>query len=480
MVAPSVLLCVAALFALSFISLSFFAREWDVRVNARALATGLLHSDAFPASTRQLLLQELQERRAKLLPDLTCSGEDRFAELRRRALVSRPAAAGGRRNCVDSATENTHSRQLECSELRRVHEAVLLGLGYTKAVFGAVLRNGLSVALKSVNAQGADMSACLRDLGDASACYELVSCKLSREIVLLQSLQHPNIIQLYGYCHPGKRGGGVMSALEQGSPLQMIQLLQTPWEERFRVCLGLVRLLDYLSTSPLGSVVLLDFQPRQFVLVSGELKLTDLDDASIGDPVCSTDADCVLHFPLRNFSIACSSEGICKGLNEKRNLYNSYRYFFTYLLPHRAPPALQYLIERIMNSTGELKGGINDTLEDFEELLHLYKSGLYLENLPSSIIKDYTVAKRTRAAGGKAYRCWPSYDHSGCVLSVHGAHEAALLCHSHRECACFTLGSRRTWTGRILASFTSSFDDLVPDVNSEVYVKKAGASDPAL
>lgn len=92
-----------------------------------------------------------------------------------------------------------------------------------------------------------------------------------------------------------------------------------------QVCLGLVRLLHFLSHSPLGSVALLDFQPRQFVMVSGELKLTDLDDASVTEPTCQTDQDCVLQFPLRNFSQPCSAQGVCEGLNEMRNLYNAYR-----------------------------------------------------------------------------------------------------------------------------------------------------------
>lgn len=37
-------------------------------------------------------------------------------------------------------------------------------------------------------------------------------------------------------------------------------------------------------------------------------------------------------------------------------------------------------------STGELKADINQTLEAFEHVLLLYKSGLHLDNLPPSII----------------------------------------------------------------------------------------------
>lgn len=93
-----------------------------------------------------------------------------------------------------------------------------------------------------------------------------------------------------------------------------------------QVCLDLVRLLHFLSRSPLGSIGLLDFQPQQFVTVSGELKLTDLDDGSAEETPCQTDADCTLQFPQRNFSVACSAQGSCERLNEKRNIYNAYRY----------------------------------------------------------------------------------------------------------------------------------------------------------
>lgn len=107
-------------------------------------------------------------------------------------------------------------------------------------------------------------------------------------------------------------------------PLSQANRHQSPCV-RPQVCLDLVRLLHFLSRSPLGSVALLDFQPRQFVTVSGELKLTDLDDASAEETACVADADCVLRFPHRNFSLPCSAGGVCEGLNEKMNIYNAYR-----------------------------------------------------------------------------------------------------------------------------------------------------------
>ncbi|MBN3298737.1 PKDCC kinase, partial [Amia calva] len=337
-----------------------------------------------------------------------------------------------------------------CKHLRHVQNLQFLGSGYTKAVLKGALPRGLLIALKSVNHQGTDMRRCVEDFGDVEGCSELVSYKLIKEIMLLQRLQHPNIIKLHGHCQGNKWGSGITAALELGSPLQMIQLLQSPWEERFRMCLSLVRLLHYLSVSPLGSVALLDFQPRQFVTVAGELKLTDLDDATAGDQDCSTDTDCTLTFPQNNFTVPCTKGGTCQGLNEKRNLYNAYRYFFTYLLPHRAPPTLQPLVDKIMNSTRGLSSGINEILEAFEEILQLYMSGQYLKNLSPSLLRDYTAVKGMRVAGSVDYRCWPSYNQQGCVLSVHSAREAAHICSSHAQCTSFTISSQRTWAGEDL------------------------------
>lgn len=373
------------------------------------------------------------------------------------------------------------SSGMGCGSLVDMQGLEVLGSGYTKLVVKASLAGGEAVALKMVNEEGIDMIKCVDEFHETEACRELVGYKLKKEMVLLRRLQHPNVIKLRGHCEGereaaaggGERGGRLAVILEQGSPLQMIQLLQSPWEDRFRVCLDLIRLLHFLSRSPLGSVVLLDFQPRQFVTVEGSLKLTDLDDASADQTQCLTSADCPLLFPQRNFTLPCV-HGVCQGLNQKRNLYNAYRYFLTYLLPHQAPPRLTHLVDHIMNSTGELKADINETLEAFEELLSQYQSGGHLDALPPALLSDYVVKRGVVVSGGQ-YRCWPSYSPEGCVLSVHSPREAAHICNSHSQCTSFSLSGHRTWTGRLLATFTSS-SQLLPDSSSEVYMKKTAAS----
>uniref|UniRef100_A0A3P9KMJ3 Protein kinase domain containing, cytoplasmic b n=1 Tax=Oryzias latipes TaxID=8090 RepID=A0A3P9KMJ3_ORYLA len=420
---------------------------------------------------RDAFLCQLKERRRELIPLLHQEAANEPSGVESRLLV-------GSTSEVTLGSTEAHLDEVGCEALVDMQALEVLGSGYTKLVFKASLAGGQSVALKLVNEQGVDMKRCLEEFKDPEGCWELVSYKLKKEMILLRKLQHPNIIKLKGHCAGVQGGRGVEAGrlaviLEWGDPLQMIQLLQSPWEDRFRVCLDLVRLLHFLSQSPLGSIGLLDFQPQQFVTVSGQLKLTDLDDGSPKETVCQTDADCTLQFPQRNFSLPCSAQGLCERRNEKRNIYNAYRYFFTYLLPHQAPPRLTHLVDHIMNTTGELTADVNQTLEAFEHILHMYKSGLHLDNIPPSILREYTLMRGVGTSGNVDYRCWPSYSQHGCVLSVHGAKEAAHVCNSHSQCSSFTLTGQKTWTGRLLASFKRSFSHLVPDETSEVYVKKS-------
>ncbi|XP_056401217.1 extracellular tyrosine-protein kinase PKDCC-like [Hyla sarda] len=369
-------------------------------------------------------------------------------------------------------------QSLTCKDLSQITGLDYIGSGFTKVVVKGTLLKGKSIALKSIHGQGNDMKQCVQQYGDHSGCHRLATYKLQKEIALLQILRHPGIIQLHGQCYVSSAPSDirVTAMLELGSPLEMIQLLQTPWEERFKICWELVQLLHYLANSPMGSIALLDFQPRQFVLVDGNLKVTDMDDASSEEPTCSQDADCALSFPARTYTMTCSAVGRCTGSNEKRNLYNAYRFFFTYLLPHAAPRALQPLLEDIMNMTGELQVGINETLEAFEDVLKVYKTGM--NQSQEHHLRDYTVFRGFRmndTDGG--FRCWPSYNHQGCLLSVHSAAEAAEFCNGRPQCRNFMISQQKTWTGRYLTTFTMNSLQLVPDENYSIYVKRSGDSD---
>uniref|UniRef100_A0A803JJX9 Protein kinase domain containing, cytoplasmic n=1 Tax=Xenopus tropicalis TaxID=8364 RepID=A0A803JJX9_XENTR len=339
------------------------------------------------------------------------------------------------------------SPRLGCQDIRNGTDVRYLGSGYTKAVYKSLLNGSLSVAMKSVDFGGHDIQNCVR-------------------------LQHPNILQLYGYCYQDSNdiSDTLTTITELGSPLEMIQLLQSPWEDRFRICLSLVRLLHYLAHSPLGSITLLDFRPRQFVVVDGELKVTDLDDASMEETPCFSHSDCFLEFPARNFTLQCSVEGKCQNMNEKRNLYNAYRFFFTYLLPHSAPSSLRPLLDTIVNATGELRWGVDEALVQLEKVFYLYRNGLYLPNITDTPKGEYREVAHTVVAE-EDYRCWPSYHHSGCLLSVFDLNEAKDVCSSHSQCQAFVWTNQTTWTGRQLVFFKTGSRTLVSDPDKTTYVK---------
>ncbi|NXT12954.1 PKDCC kinase, partial [Prunella fulvescens] len=279
--------------------------------------------------------------------------------------------------------------------------------------------------------------------------------------------------QLYGYCYQDSNDipDTLTTITELGSPLEMIQLLQTSWEDRFRICLSLVRLLHYLAHSPLGSVTLLDFRPRQFVIVDGELKVTDLDDASVEESSCTSNSDCFMEFPARNFTLPCSVEGRCQNMNEKRNLYNAYRFFFTYLLPHSAPSSLRPLLDKIVNATGNHNKHVICT------------EYLALELSPSPSVNSEFTQKCVKSANtqyrrvpeafipDENYRCWPSYHHKGCLLSVFDVNEAIEICDSYSQCKAFVLTNQTTWTGRQLVFFKRASNHIVPDSDKITYVK---------
>ncbi|XP_027006164.1 extracellular tyrosine-protein kinase PKDCC isoform X1 [Tachysurus fulvidraco] len=376
--------------------------------------------------------------------------------------ATRRAAAGG------------SGGALGCGDLERANSVQFVGSGYTKAVYRAELNSSFSVALKSVDLSGHDMESCVKRYSSTEDCYRLASFKIIKEMTLMERLQHPNILKLYGYCYQDSNDikDTVTAITELGSPLEMIQLLQTPWEERFRICLSLARLLHYLAHSPLGSLTLLDFRPRQFVLVDGELKVTDLDDASVEDMPCSASSptDCSLQFPARNFTLSCSS-GYCQGINEKRNLYNAYRFFFTYLLPHSAPSALRPFLATIVNSTGELLWDTDETLAHLEKVLEMYRNGHYLLNVTQRHKTTEYKQLEDMTIPGENYRCWPSYQHDRCMLSVYSVDEAIGVCESHAQCRAFIITNQSTWTGHQLVLFKTGFSTMAPDKGKLMYIR---------
>lgn len=119
-----------------------------------------------------------------------------------------------------------------------------------------------------------------------------------------------------------------------------------------------MELVNYLSSSSLGSVAINDFRSEQFVLCGGTPKLTDLDDLSIEEPRCSQNDQCSLSAVYKYLKLPKnyidSSEVkcvdfVCAGYNEKQNIINVYRHFINLFLTIGMPESLKDDIESFLD-----------------------------------------------------------------------------------------------------------------------------------
>ena len=89
-------------------------------------------------------------------------------------------------------------RGSRCDHIEKLTDRWYISSGWTKAVYraaGGPRRR--PVAVKLVDVGGHDMAACREWRGlSPQACYAKASQKMLREMVLLQALRHPNIIQV--------------------------------------------------------------------------------------------------------------------------------------------------------------------------------------------------------------------------------------------------------------------------------------------
>lgn len=146
------------------------------------------------ASLRRALNYQLNERRKEIIPLLLPSDVEKRFPQRDQALES--SLDYNLWNEITHGSKKAHMDEMGCDSLVNMQAVEILGSGYTKLVVKVNLDGGQPVALKLVNEQGIDMGKCLEDFKDPRGCRELVSYKLKKEMVLLQRLQHPNIIKV--------------------------------------------------------------------------------------------------------------------------------------------------------------------------------------------------------------------------------------------------------------------------------------------
>lgn len=160
------------------------------------------------ASLRGALISQLNERRRELLPLLLRrrgGGEDGDGDPSARLSAQRgqledPISDYSVRSEIAHGPRAARLDEMGCDSLVDMQAVEVLGSGYTKLVVKVNLAAGQPVALKLVNENGIDMSKCVEDFKDPHGCRELVSYKLKKELVLLQRLQHPNVIKVKHSC----------------------------------------------------------------------------------------------------------------------------------------------------------------------------------------------------------------------------------------------------------------------------------------
>lgn len=84
---------------------------------------------------------------------------------------------------------------LTCSDIEEMQNPVYVARGWTKVVHKGVVR-GRQVAVKTVDAGGRDVQSCLEKGGNVTVCYNRAAAKIVKEIQLLTSLVHENVIKV--------------------------------------------------------------------------------------------------------------------------------------------------------------------------------------------------------------------------------------------------------------------------------------------
>lgn len=391
----------------------------------------------------------------------------------------------------------------DCSLIGRIQNVTLVGRGWTKAVYAGVAVDGAGpaghVAVKTVDTTGRDVRQCVTSLGDENdagnieICLQQAHRKLLREAYLLKTLQCPHIIQFLSICLPPSNTlfTTVAMATELGQPADVIRLLQMTWEDRLKISVSLVELINCLAHNSLNnSIAINDFRRQQFVLVTrhsssrvwrhplgdsrtGEavrtgvssyidIALSDVDDLGVGERQCTRDAQCVQQVGNVTARVLCAG-GRCVGLNERLNIINTGQQFISFLLLPGTPTPLRPLVNDIVAGfSGLVVTPIRQLVDMFNELIDSYSSGRYLQLMRDAQQQedhgmmqqqgrhDYTVFAKSDLPGLFDYNCLYSLASSTCTLTVFDEMEARDLCDLDPQCRAIVFSNETSWTGRVI------------------------------
>ena len=143
------------------------------------------------------------------------------------------------------------------------------------------------------------------------------------------------------------------------------------------MCLGIARLLRFLAHSPIGSLLIRDFKLSQFILVDGEIKLTDFDDVDNEEPECLTNKDCIVRGTKGNKTLQCDRRR-CRGVIATKNLDCASRGVISHILIPGAPEKLQRYLDEIKYNLQTLAWSSDELVWHLERVLNILRLGKHL------------------------------------------------------------------------------------------------------
>lgn len=114
------------------------------------------------------------------------------------------------------------------------------------------------------------------------------------------------------------------------------------------------------------------------MLVSGEIKLTDLDDVDNEQRACKSDAQCIVGTKSLNWTLPCAS-GYCVDFNAAFNFINVFRYFLKHILVPESPQRLTGQLVDIVNKVQNLQISSGNLVEMLESVVQRLRDGDHIE-----------------------------------------------------------------------------------------------------
>ncbi len=263
--------------------------------------------------------------------------------------------------------------EFSCSKIHQINITRKLGSGAFKTSFLGVYR-GRNVVLKMVTNTSYAFTKCLQELSGVpkweKRCHFPSTRYMMKEILLLQQLKHPNILDLLGFCVQGEdlnswslREHGITAVYEYGDRVNITDMELWSLSRRLDTAIQLLDLAVYAEHSPMGSLRLLDMKHDNFLFVGSMIKFSDVDFLINVEPKCyyeEYDDEC-------RFNVPCI-DGHCRGFNAKYNLMKMSELFLNMLLRSVRPSDQGNIktsrdkLNAINKSLESVRSELNDTV----------------------------------------------------------------------------------------------------------------------